>query len=356
MLMKKTVAEIAQLLGGKVIGDGKKLITGVANTAHVTREQLTFADDPAYLKEAEARQAGVVVVGPQTSSSSCTLIQVLVPRVAFAKILGLSFPEKRPAPGVHPTAVIAKGAKVGQKVHVGPYVVIEEGAQISDEVVIGAGCYIGENVTIGERTLLDPSVIVYARTVIGKNVLIHSGTVIGGDGFGYADDGEKRVKIPQVGNVVIEDEVELGNNVCIDRATLGSTIVKQGTKVDNLVQVAHNVVVGENVLLCAQVGISGSSGIGKNAVLAGQAGVGDHAEVGDYTIVTAQAGLPTKKKIPPKQVYAGFPARPIQEWKESFVVQQRLPRIVEKLEKKIQALEAKIAALENQKEPTSSKV
>lgn len=192
--------------------------------------------------------------------------------------------------------------------------------------------------------------VVYARTVIGRNVIIHSGTVLGGDGFGYADEGEKRIKIPQIGNVIIEDDVELGNNVCIDRATLGSTIVKKGTKVDNLVQIAHNDVVGENVLLCAQVGISGSSTIGKNVVLAGQVGIADHAQVGDDAVLGAQSGIPTKKKVPKKQIWFGSPARPLQDWKENFVYVHRMPQTIKKLEDKIASLEAKIAALEKKKD------
>lgn len=348
--MKKTVAQIAELLGGKVIGDGGKVISGVAPADKATSNDLAFADQEIYLKEAEARKAGVIVVGPATAQSTCTLIQVPNPRVAFAKILAFAFPEKRPAPGIHPTSVIAKSAELGKNVHVGPYVVIEAGAKIADGAVIGAGSYIGENVAIGVGSVLDPSVVVYARTMIGRNVQIHSGTVLGGDGFGYADDGEKRVKIPQIGNVIIEDDVEIGNNVCVDRATLGSTIIKRGTKVDNLVQIAHNDIVGENVLLCAQVGISGSSVIGKNVVLAGQVGIGDHAQVGDYTIIAAQSGVPTKKKVPEKQVWFGTPARPIQDWKENFAYVQRIPETIKKLEAKIANLEAKIAALENQKD------
>lgn len=354
--MKKTVAEIARLLGGKVIGDGNKVIGGVADTGHVTSDQLTFADNELYLKEAEARQAGVIVVAPTISSSSCNLIQVSSPRVAFAKILAFAFPAKKPAAGVHPTAVIAKGSKVSKKAAIGPYVVIEEGAAIADGVAIGAGSYIGENVAIGDDTVLDPSVVIYARTVIGKRVIIHSGTVIGGDGFGYADEGEKRVKIPQIGNVVIEDDVELGNNVCIDRATLGSTIVKKGTKVDNLVQIAHNDIVGENVLLCAQVGISGSSVIGNNVILTGQVGIADHVEIGDHVILGAQSGVPTKKKIPEKTVWFGTPARPIQEWKEIFAHTQRLPEAMKKLQTRIAELESKIAILENQKDQVIPKV
>jgi len=356
--MEKTVAELAEFFGGKVIGEPDKFIRGVSSASEVNSDQITFAENEKFLKEAESRNAGAIVVTDQISQSKCTLIQVSNPRVAFAKSLELFFPKEKPTPGIHPTAVIDKEAKVSKSASVGPYVVIEKGASISDNVVIGANCFIGKDVHIGEETFVYPLVSIYHQTKIGKQVILHSGAILGGDGFGYADDGNVRRKIPQLGNVILEDQVEIGCNSCVDRGTLGATIVKKGTKIDNLVQVAHNDVIGENVLLCAQVGISGSSKLGNNVVLAGQVGIADHVQIGDYSVVGAQGGVLTKKKIPPKTIWSGFPARPIQEWKESYVFSSRLPITIKNLEEKIAKLQEKIDRLEayQPKENATSKI
>lgn len=355
--MEKTVNELAQLFGGKVVGDGSVKISGVSSAESVTPQSVTFAENEKYLKVAESKKAGAIVVPASIESSSRTLIQVPNPRVAFALSLEIFFPREKQAPGIHPTAVISEEAEISDKASIGPYAVIEKGVQIADGVEVGANCYIGKDSRIGENTLLYPRVVLYHQTKVGKNVILHSGVILGGDGFGYADEKEKRIKILQIGNVVIEDDVEIGCNSCVDRGTIGSTIIKKGTKIDNLVQVAHNDVVGENVLLCAQVGISGSSVIGNNVILAGQVGVADHVEIGEGAILGAQAGVPDKKKVPPKVIYGGTPARPLQEWKEQVAFSRRGGKMIKKLDEKIASLEAKISELETRlKESEISKI
>ncbi len=355
--MKKSVEELARLFGGKVIGDGAKKISGVASADQVGPEQMTFAENEIFLKTAEARNAGVIVVPASIPTSSCTLIQVPNPRVAFAKSLDLFFPLQKPEPGIHETAVIAEGAQIAESASIGAYVVVEEGAQIGEGVVIGPQSYVGKEVVIEANTFIYPQVTLYSQTRIGKNVIVHSGVVLGSDGFGYADDGEKRIKIRQLGVVVIEDDVEIGANSCVDRGTLGATTIRKGTKIDNLVQVAHNDDIGENVLLCAQVGISGSAKVGKNAILAGQVGIGDHVQIGEYSIVGAKCGVPTKKKVPPKSMLAGYPSQDIVEWREATVVQRRMPKVLKSLQEKIAALETKVSELQSQiSNQTSSKI
>ncbi len=351
--MKKSIQELAELLGGKVIGDGSKTVSGVAGADQVGPDQMTFAENPKFLEAAESRNAGVIVVPDSISESKATLIQVSNPRVAFAKSLELFFPQQKSEPGIHDTAVIAESAQIAESATIGAHVVIDEGAQIGEGVVIGALSYIGKESRIDANTFLYPRVVLYHQIQVGKNVILHSGVVLGADGFGYADDGDLRIKILQLGNVIIEDNVEIGANSCVDRGTIGPTIIRKGVKIDNCVQVAHNDDIGENVLLCAQVGVSGSVTIGKNSVLAGQAGVGDHVRMGEYSVLSAKCGVPSKKKIPPKSVFSGFPSQDMTAWKEQVVLMRRLPKLVKSLQEKILELENKVSDLESQ---PSSKV
>lgn len=346
--MEKKIQELAEVFGGKIIGDANKTVSGVAGADQVGSDQMTFAENDKFLKVAESRGAGVIVVPESISESTCTLIQVANPRVAFAKSLELFFPWQKPEAGIHETAVIAEGAQISESASIGAYAVIEAGAEIAEGVVIGAHCYIGQGAKVGTNTFLYPQVTLYHQTLVGQNVILHSGVVLGADGFGYADDGDKRLKIRQLGNVIIEDDVEIGANSCVDRGTIGPTIVRKGAKIDNFVQVAHNDEIGENVLLCAQVGISGSATVGKNSILAGQVGIADHVQIGEYSIISAKCGIATKKRVAPKSMLAGFPSQDIREWREGAVLQRRFPKLVNSLQEKMLELEKKVSELEAQ--------
>jgi UDP-3-O-[3-hydroxymyristoyl] glucosamine N-acyltransferase len=334
--VEKTVIEIARLLEGELEGDGDVIITGVAGIVEAQAGELTFLDSPRYESFLENTHASAVIVGPETDASGKTIIRVSQPRLAFARAMRLFYPAVAPGPaGIHPTAVVGKDVRIGEDVRIGAHAVI------GDEVEIGDGAVIFPLVSIGERTRIGSGTVIYAgvtireRIEIGREVIIHGGTVIGSDGFGYAQDGEKHLKIPQVGTVIIEDQVEIGANVTVDRGTLGETRIGRGTKIDNLVQIAHNVVIGPNALLIAQVGISGSTRIGANVILAGQVGVVGHIEVGEGSTVAAQSGI--SKSIPPHTVMFGSPARPMRKAKQIEACINRLPDLfkrVQRLEKK----------------------
>jgi UDP-3-O-[3-hydroxymyristoyl] glucosamine N-acyltransferase (EC 2.3.1.-) len=259
-------------------------------------------------------------------------------------MISLISPEDTKHPkGIHKTAIIAKSVKLGKGVAVGPFCVIEEGAQIGDRSVIYASCYIGYKTKIGKDCLIYPKISIRDKITIGDRVIIHGGTVIGSDGFGFATVKGLHHKIPQIGTVVIEDDVEIGANVTIDRARFDKTIIGRGTKIDNLVQIAHNVVVGENSIIVAQAGISGSTVIGNNVTLAGQAGLVGHITIGDGAIVAAQAGV--TKSVPPNTMVSGYPAREHESARKVIACVQRLPELVETirdLKKRIEELENKL--------------
>jgi UDP-3-O-[3-hydroxymyristoyl] glucosamine N-acyltransferase len=232
---------------------------------------------------------------------------------------------------------------MGKEVSIGPFSVVGDNVTIGDRVVIHSGVFVGDNSTIGDGSVIHSNVSIYENATIGKRVILHSGVVVGSDGFGYVRDGDTHVKIPQVGGVTIEDEVEIGANSTIDRATMGQTVIKRGVKIDNLVQVAHNVVIGENSVIVAQVGIAGSTRVGRNVILAGQAGVADHIEIGDNAIVGAQAGV--GKNIAPNQIVQGSPSMPQREFLRSSLLISRLPqfkRTLEELLRRLRDLEDRI--------------
>jgi len=334
--VEKTVAEIARLLDGEVTGDGETVITGIAGIAEAQPGELTFLDSSRYESHLETTTASAVIVGHRTSVPGKTIIRVSDPRLAFARAMRLFYPAVAPGPqGIHPTAVLGKDCRLGKNVRVGAYAVIGDEAEIGDGAVIFPLVSIGNRTRIGPGTVLYDNVTVRDGIDIGRDVIIHSGTVIGSDGFGYAQDGAEHLKIPQVGTVIIEDQVEIGSNVSIDRGALGATRIGRGTKIDNLVQIAHNVVIGPNTLLIAQVGVSGSTRIGAGVILAGQVGVIGHIELGDGTMVGAQSGI--RKSVPVRSVMFGSPARPIQKAKRIEACLNRLPDLfkrVHRLEKK----------------------
>ena len=323
--MKKRLKELAQWVDGTVVGDEETEISGVAAVEEAQAGEITFIADLKYLPKLSETKASAVIVSREVSQADKPLLCVTHPHLAFAKILTLFFQKPYRPKGIDSNTWISPSAKLGKDLTLYPFVYIGERCSIGDRVTLYPGVYVGEDAAVGEDSILFPNVSVYSGTLVGKRVILHSGVVIGSDGFGYVKEGKKSVKIPQVGSVEIEDDVELGANTTVNRATLGKTIIRRGTKIDNLVQVAHNVVIGEDSILCAQAGISGSTKIGSNVTLAGQVGVVDHVEIGDNVIVGAQAGV--THNLPGNQGYVGSPALPHREFLRSNAVFPKLPEM-----------------------------
>ena len=327
--MPFTIAEIAKHLAGEVVGDGAVVLIGFAHADAAKAGDLTFAETDAYFAAAEKSAATAIIAGKNSASANKILIRVANPRIAFAKALALFFPEPKFAAGIHPSAVIAKSASVDPTAHIGPHCTVGERVQIGAHCVLQNGNFVGDDSALGEETHLSPNVIIHARSQIGQRVRIHAGTVIGSDGYGYVLDGGIHRKIPQVGNVIIGEDVEIGANVTIDCGALGSTVIGKGTKIDNLVQVAHNVEIGEHCLVIAQVGIAGSAKLGNYVVLAGQAGVAGHLKIGDHVTVAAQAGVMVD--TPDAGTYWGSPMQPIGDVKRQLVAVRKLPELLKKV-------------------------
>lgn len=323
--MNISLHELAKILDGRVVGDGSIHISDLAPLDDIKAGALVFADGPHNLQLAEASEACAILVGPTTESHSKPLIQVAKPLQAFIQLLQLFYPTE-PAPvSIHPTAVIADDVVLGAQVSIGPYVVIDKGVRIGDKVVIKSHVSIGEGVSLGANSVLHPHVTIYPKSQIGKNVVIHASSVIGCDGFGYTMVAGQHLKIPHVGQVIIEDNVEIGANTVIDRATLGTTLVGEGTKIDNLVQVAHSVKLGKNNILCAFTGIAGSTKSGDQVIFAANVGVSDHVHIEDGVILAARAGVPPKKHLKKGNVYLGNPARPKAKAMEQEFAVTRIP-------------------------------
>ncbi|MBI4003550.1 MAG: UDP-3-O-(3-hydroxymyristoyl)glucosamine N-acyltransferase, partial [Candidatus Omnitrophica bacterium] len=310
-----TLQAIQSRVGGTVDGDPATRITGV-NALELARPgELSFAEQEKLLPEVERTRAAAVIVPPSFPKiAGRTLLRVENPRLAFVKIIYLFQRSAVSAPGVHRNAVVSPEAQLGEGVTIAECAVIRPNARIGSGTVIESGVHIGEGVTIGEDCVVGPNVVIRYGCSIGDRVIIHGGTVIGADGFGYVWTEGRYLKIPQVGNVIIEDDVELGANVCVDRATFGSTIIKRGTKIDNLVQIAHNDVIGEHVTMSGQVGLAGSVTVGDHAAFGGKAGVVDHVKIGERAQVGAASVV--TKSVAPGEVVWGYPARPIKEIKQ----------------------------------------
>ncbi|MBU0633626.1 MAG: UDP-3-O-(3-hydroxymyristoyl)glucosamine N-acyltransferase [Candidatus Omnitrophica bacterium] len=340
--MHKTLKEIAQLIEGTVVGDDTVAITGVCGIKEAKLGDITFVANPRYISLMDHTQASAIITTPDVKNAPKPLIITENPSLAFAKLLSLVAPNNAHGyKGIHPTAVIGENVKLGNNIAIYPYVVIEDNAEIADNTIIFAGVFVGYNSKIGADTIIYPHVSIRERVEIGNRVIIHSGTVIGSDGFGFATVKGLHHKIPQIGTVIIEDDVEIGANVTIDRARFDKTWIKHGTKIDNLVQIAHNVVIGENSIVVAQAGISGSTVVGKNVVLAGQAGIIGHITIGDNAVVAAQAGV--TKSVPKGTCVSGYPAKPHKKAKRINACVQKLPglyKLVNQLEGKIASLEA----------------
>ena len=330
----KSLKELAEIVGGKVEGDESVIIEGVAKVEDAKEGEITFAVSEKFLKAAEKSRASAVIVPESTGNFSKPVIKVKNPRFAFAKVLEVFAPCREKYKGIHPSCVIADKVKIEEGVSIGPYCVVEEGVEIGKNAYISGFCYLGKNVKIGEETFLYPQVTLLDETWVGKRVVIHSGAVIGSDGFGFVRLEDKTYyKIPQIGRVVIEDDVEIGANVTVDRATTGETRIGKGTKIDNLVHIAHNVTIGDNVAIVALVGISGSSQIGSGAILAGQVGITDHVSIGENAIIGAKSGV--TKNVPSGAFVWGIPARDHMMQKRVTAMVHRLPEFF----KKIQELE-----------------
>ncbi|WP_298268182.1 UDP-3-O-(3-hydroxymyristoyl)glucosamine N-acyltransferase [Geobacter sp.] len=345
MATEKTLKELAEYLGGTVAGDEGKTVTGVASLDDAGGEQITFLANPRYASKVASTRAGAVVLPPGAERHGRNAIVVANPYLAFAKLLTLFHVAPRPPKGIMDGARIGQAVKVGGDVTVYPGATLGDGVTLGDRVTIYPGAVVYEGVTIGDDVTIHANAVVYQGCRIGNRVTIHGGTVIGSDGFGYAPDGEGYYKIPQLGIVVIEDDVEIGANTVIDRAALTATVIGRGTKIDNLVQIAHNCVIGQNCTIVSQVGISGSTRLGNRVTLAGQVGVAGHLTIGDNVMVGAKSGIPGN--IPSGSLVSGIPAFTHREWLRSMAVVPKLPdmkKTVAALEKRVKELEEKLAA------------
>jgi len=331
--MTCTVREIAQKIGAELEGDSSLQISGVAGPESAGANDLIYVDSARQLDRAVRSAARCVVVAPEIRLPGKTLLRAANPKLAFVRAAAWLVPERPIAQGVHPTAIVSPRASLQTGVAVGPYAVIEDDVEIGAGTQIGAFCFVGRGVRLGESCRLHPRVTLYAGVRLGSRVAVHAGAVIGSEGFGYVFGEGKHWKFPQLGAVEIGDDVEVGANTAIDRGALEATRIHAGVKMDNLVQVAHNVSIGEHSIVAAQTGISGSSVVGSRAVLGGQVGVADHCHIEDGAMVGAQAGIPTGKTIRAGQTVWGTPARPLSKFKEQYAWFARLPELAERLRK-----------------------
>jgi UDP-3-O-[3-hydroxymyristoyl] glucosamine N-acyltransferase len=326
-----TAREIAQLVGGQLAGNPDVVVTGCAGVREARPGEVTFVGHPKYLAMAKKSLASVIIIDNASQLSvNCALVRVGNPQQAFVKVVQHFMPPPVPyPPGIHPTAVVSPGATVGRDACIQAHVIIEDGAMIGDRCVIGAGSFIGQRCRIGSHGLLYPRVTIREDSVVGERCIIHSGVVIGADGFGFEFVKGRHQKIPQNGTVEIGDDVEIGANSAIDRGRYGKTRIGSGTKIDNLVQIAHNCVVGEHCIICGQCGLAGSVIMGDYVTLAGQVGVVGHITIGDRAVIMAQTGV--TKDVPADAVVMGFPATPQLEFKKQLASLKRIPEMRKRL-------------------------
>ena len=344
--MEKSLVELAAIVGGEVSGDGSTPIRGVAGIDDARPGEITFIANPRYLKKAESTGASAIICAPDTALTTKPLITIKNPYLAYAKIVRFFHPPVRETGSTDERAVIGSRVQIGKDVTIYPFVYIGDDCVIGDGTIIYPHCFLGNSVAIGEGTLIYPGVTIRERCIIGKRVIIHPGSVIGSDGFGFAKDGATYYKIPQVGTVQIDDDVEIGANNTIDRAAMGKTWIQRGVKTDNQVHIAHNVIVGEDTVVVAQVGISGSTRIGKRVTLAGQVGIVGHISIGDDAIVGAKTGV--SGNVPPGQIVSGYPHMQHRDWLKASRTIPKLPEMrmtIKKLEDKVQQLESLVHEL-----------
>jgi len=345
-----TVAELAAAVAGEVAGESATVIRGVNGIAEAAPDEVTFVANPKYRAALKSTRAGAVVVAVDVEAPTVTLIKVANPYAAFARLLGLFAPPAEVPEGISELACIHESARLGAEVAVGPFVTVREGAVVGDRTSLGAGTYVGRDTTVGADCLIYPNVTIRERVTVGDRCIIHSGTVIGSDGFGFATEGTVHHKIPQIGVVVIEDDVEIGANCTLDRATMGETRVGRGAKLDNLIQIAHNVKVGAGTLIAAQTGIAGSTVLGEYCVIGGQVGIVPHITIGNRAVLAAQSGI--TKSLRDGATVFGRPARPLAE------VKRREGRValLEKYFERVKELEREVAALQQARRDPENEV
>ena len=339
----KTVQEIADLVGGRVHGDGTLEIGTVGSLERATRGALAYAEGK-HLAKVAVTEASCVLI-PEVEPPDRTVIVVDRPRVAFARAAQWLLSPRLPARGVHETALVAPDATLGANVSIGAWTIVEAGAEIGSGTVIFPGGYVGPGATVGAGCILYPRVVLYPGTTVGDRVILHAGVVIGSDGFGFVFDGERQIKVPQVGCAQVGDDVEIGANACIDRGALDETIIADGVKIDNLCHLGHNVRVGSHSVISAQTGIAGSSRVGREAIIGGQVGIADYCRIDDHGVVGAQCGIPSRKRVPAGQPFWGTPARPLKDIKKQQGYLHRLPRMaaeVASLRAELDALRTKL--------------
>ncbi len=320
--------DVAEIISGELRGDPDTEIQGVSGITEALEGDVTFLSDMRYLKDCLSTKASCVIVKDFIDELKTPQIRVKDPYYAFATLLEHFYPREKEEKGISPMAIVSEKAKIGRDVTIYPFVFISEDAEVGDNTIIYPFVFVGRRSKIGQSCLIYSNVTIREGVRIGERVIIHAGAVIGSDGFGYIFEAGRHHKIPHVGGVTIEDDVEIGANVTIDRATTGNTIIGRGTKIDNLVQIGHNVRIGENSIIVAQVGIGGSSKIGNNVMLGGQAGVSDHAVIEDGTMVGAQSGVMGHIRA---GVYSGTPVIPHREWLKSVALFSRLPEMFKKI-------------------------
>ena len=324
-----TLNELAPMLGGTVRGDGSQRVLRPVPAGEADPDGIAFAGNEKYLAEALSVPIGAIIVSEGLDTGDVPAIISADPRLSFYRLLALVHRPLPLASGIHPTAVVAETARVDSTAKVGPYAVVEHGAEIGAGAKVYAHAYVGENCRVGDGSILFPHVVLYQDVILGQRCIVHSHVTVGADGFGFLWDGTAQRKVPHVGGVVIGDDVEIGANTTIDRATSGNTHIGDGVKLDNLVQIAHNDTIGKHTVIAAQVGVGGSSKVGERVTLGGQAGVADHITIADNTIFAGRSGV--TNDIEEAGAYSGFPARPIAEARRILASTLRLPEFAKRL-------------------------
>jgi UDP-3-O-[3-hydroxymyristoyl] glucosamine N-acyltransferase len=335
------VRELAKWLGAEFEGDGDVEVTGVAPIESAGAQDLSFVNSRKAAQQAEGSSAGCLIA-PADFPAGRTIIRSASPRSAFARAIGKLYPAPKAAAGIHPTAAIAVGARIGEGCSIGPHASVGEGAELGSGVTVGAGCRIGRDVAIGDGGLLHANVVVYDGVRIGKSAILHSGCVIGADGFGFVLEGGRYEKFPQVGRVEIGDSVEIGANACVDRAAIGVTSIGEGAKIDNMVHIGHNCRIGRHVVIAAQTGFSGGVVVEDYAVIGGQVGIGDKARIESRAVLGSGCGILTSKIVRSGQVVWGTPARPLKQYLEQLATLARLPE----MRKELAELKRRLAKIE----------
>ncbi|HMF74277.1 MAG TPA: UDP-3-O-(3-hydroxymyristoyl)glucosamine N-acyltransferase [Bryobacteraceae bacterium] len=347
--MALTVAQLAEICGGTAEGDTSRTIEGANALEHATASDLSFAGNKKAIEAAAHSRAGCLLVPPSFDGKGAwALIRVAEPRVAFVRGLHALYPKKTPAAGIHPTAVLAPGAEVAADCFIGAHASVGEGARIASRCSIGNGCVIGEGVDIGSGTVLHPHVTLYRGVKIGARVILHAGCVVGADGFGFTLVDDHYEKFPQVGTVEIDDDVEIGANSCVDRAALGVTRIGMGTKLDNLVHVAHNCLIGKHVVVAAQTGFSGGVVVEDYATIGGQVGVGEKATIKARAVVGGGSGILTSATVRAGEPVWGMPARPLRKYLKGLAYTNKLPEL-DKIIRQLKQQMAEIESVENRK-------